>query len=328
MFYPRQPAPEPLAAPMTSSMTSSDALTDWRRLDAVTRSAVKDQAVRGRPHHRQRVAAVSARYAGAALARPTAWIYAVVVGVLVVVPVALLWDAEDMSWPDRLVVVALASVLPIAITAQILRGRRERLLRILTANREPRAFAPLVSAPGTPVGGARLTARVTARRLLRADTIPLGMLLWLLIGVALLFSSGERPNVLGYLIILVIMLFQRFAAMLRWLYWLRGNRTALIVAADGVVIPGVPDIRLTWEDIAEVRLLPLPALYRNGRPGDTVVAFVPADRRRLSGERDTPRWGDVRTDFFALPDGWLAPAADEIASAVVRLSDVPVVDYR
>ncbi|WP_424530731.1 hypothetical protein ACOZ38_13215 [Sphaerisporangium viridialbum] len=310
-------------------MTSSDALTDWRRLDAVTRSAVKDQAVRGRPHHRPRVAAVSARYAGAALARPTAWIYAVVVGVLVVVPLALLWDAEDMSWPDRLVVVALANILPIVITAEILRGRRERLLRILTANREPRAFAPLVSAPGTHVGGARLIARVTARRLLRADTIPLGMLLWLLIGLAaLLLSSGEMRNGLGYLIILMIMLFQGFAAVLRWLYWLRGNRTALVVAADGVVIPGVPDIRLAWEDIAEVRLLPLPALYRNGRPGDTVVAFVPADRRRLSGERDTPRWGDVRTGFFALPDGWLAPAADEIASAVVRLSDVPVVDYR
>ncbi|MEU8271629.1 hypothetical protein AB0B89_31280 [Sphaerisporangium sp. NPDC049002] len=312
-------------------MTSSDALTEWRRLDAVTRKSVKDQAARGRRHHRPGVAATSARYAGASLSRPTAWIYAAVAGVLVVVPLALLWNAEDMSWADKLIAILLASLLPLLATTELLRARRVRLLQILTANREPTAFVPLASASGTAVegSGATLIVRVTARRLLRADTVPLGIALWLLSGLAFLFIPGDRPDAVGYVIIIVIMLFRGAPGVVRWLYWLIGNRTALIVSPDGIVLPGVRDIRMAWEDITEIRLLPLSAVYRNGRAGDTVLAFVPANPRRVSAANDDPpRWGDVRSGFFALPDGWLAPAADEIGSVVVRMSGVPVYDYR
>ncbi|MCW2879795.1 MAG: hypothetical protein JWQ95_3895 [Sphaerisporangium sp.] len=328
--YGRRPSPG-------GPMTSPDALTEWRRLDAVTRRTVKQHAAREHRHPKPRVAAVAAAYATALLARPTAWIYAVVLSPAVLVPLVLLWDVEETSWPEKLIVIALASIISGSITAGRLQARRVRLLQVFIANREPRAFA-LSSVPDTvPTGMSPetatttpLTARVTLRRLLWADKAPLGLVMWILIGLAtLLVSPDKLPSTIGYWVLLVIFFARAVNGVFRWLYWLRGNRTALIVSPHGVVLPGVRDIRMAWDDIAEVRLLPLAALYRDGRRGDTVVAFVPASRQSPAHDRENPpRWGDVRADFIAMPDGWLSPPADEIASAVVRLSDVPVYDYR
>ncbi|MGX1805588.1 hypothetical protein ACWIGI_07720 [Nocardia sp. NPDC055321] len=280
-------------------------MNNWKDLHADVRKAL----LRGEPAADPEIDRIAREHAEQALGRSSFR------RVLVVLPFAgaigvalgLLQARADMSPAVLAGVFAVLSFGYIFVEAR----RRIALVRLVNVSGAPRA--------AVAAGGAeRLEIRVPVLGVLR-------MLAPLLLIVASFLVGGAMLSNAWLIGIGVVLAIPVLAYAAYWLYWSLG-RHAFVIDADGFTSPD-QGLRLGWDAVTELRVLPLRASARDTRQ---VLTFILRDNQEYL--RQLPRWEallvSVNTKAYLSPlvllDGLIDTSIDAVAETAVAVSGLPV----
>jgi hypothetical protein len=333
---------------------------EWRALAPETRRAAWRNARRLRAHPDPVVSAIAARHARRYLDARTwhtraQWLaIGLFLADVLVAGIVLGWlsGGPAASRPGALersliwlaaVLVGLAIMAPyVARKVRIIRLYRLELANKLTLGSvAPAGAAALWPTAGGPAGGGpaltagrELSVRYDKRRVLRQCSWVLsiaGCLVVILVGQGL--STGITPAfgaVAGLFAVFGLLLVVPSVVLLA--RWVLPGRPIVELDADGVHMPSIA-CDLPWDQLAEVRLLPLRYARRGGQ-GAMVIAFVPRDppavlaaitggRRRKRLARSLRVYGTP----MSVSDGLIDHSAEQVAAAAAAFAALPVRRY-
>jgi hypothetical protein len=327
---------------------------EWRALAPETRRVALRNARRLRAHPDPVVSAIAARHARRYLdARTwqarTQWLaIGLFLADVLVAGIVLGWlsGGPAASRPgalERSLIWLAAVLIGVAIVAPYA-GRKVRIIRLYRlelANKLTLGSVALAgAAPWPAAGGPALTAgrelsvRYDKRRVLRQCSWMLaiaGCMVVILVGQGL--SAGITPEfcaVAGFFAVFGLLLVVPQVALLA--RWVLPGRPIVEVDAAGVHMPSIA-CDLPWDQLAEVRLLPLRYARRGGQ-GAMVIAFVPRDPpavlAAIAGSRGRQRLARSLRVYgtpLSISDGLIDHSAEQVAAAAAAFAALPVRRY-
>ncbi|WP_431949762.1 hypothetical protein [Nocardia lijiangensis] len=281
----------------------------WRELDPATRKAL----LRGEPATDPEIDRVARAYAEKTLQRSAIRTGLIVVPSAAVVGALLgaLAAAADLT-PTIMVVLP---ALIVGVVVAVLASRRKlALIRLLNVSRgAPRELV-------VPGSSERVEIRVPTSGFLRTMT----PLLALVVPLLALGAVWPNPWLRVTAVVVAVPLIAYIGYML--LAWSLPGHPAYVLDSDGVHTPKY-GLRVGWESVREIRVVPLRATARDTRK---VIAFMLDDDQVYL--RQLPSWQAffARTNkrtylspMIAL-DGMVDKPIDEIAASAAALSGLPV----
>jgi hypothetical protein len=305
-----------------------DAIRSWRRLPRNTRRRLLCSTT---AHPDLQVAAAAVGYARVMRTFGPRWLGRTALAILWLVGVlfllfalAILFTAVTATEDGRFITVAPLLWAPFMIWYGWRTSRFQRAL-IGMENVNAPSLAPARAAAPADRDTLPLVVHIDRRAFARSwglvAAIPAGVAaLALTTGQAFLYVPAIAAA--GFTAIFLIVCVLR---------WARLNRPVLVLNPDGVSFPQI-DVTGSWVEIAEVRLLPMPA--GTGRRGShRVIVFVAVDAERIIASAPPRVATRMRRTirYFGSPltvvDKGLTHSADDIARAVQALAGLPVLDF-